>query len=52
MINLDKQQLCVMDNSNRLIDKIFKYYLYLVLVWVHLALAFDVYMIIKHFNEL
>jgi hypothetical protein len=32
-------------------SKIFEYYIYAVLVWVHLALAFDIYMIIKHFNE-
>lgn len=33
-------------------SKIFEIYVYLLLIWVHLALGFDIYMIIKHFNEL
>lgn len=33
-------------------DKIFRYYLYLCLAWVTFALCFDIYMIIKHFDEL
>ena len=37
---------------NKISQKLFEYYVYLVLVWVHLALGFEIYMIIKHFNEL
>ena len=29
------------------LDKIFEYYVYAVLVWVHLALAFEIYIIFK-----
>lgn len=36
---------------NNIIDKIFKYYLYFCLAWVTFALSFDIYMIIKHFDE-
>ena len=32
--------------------KLFEYYLYLCLAWVFFALGFDIYMIIKHFDEL
>lgn len=50
----NRQQLYVTPNGERssLIDKIFKYYLYFCLGWVMFALSFDIYMIIKHFNEL
>ena len=33
-------------------QKLFEYYVYLCVIWVHLALAFEIYMIVKHFNEL
>jgi hypothetical protein len=35
----------------KLKEKIFNSFLYLALVWVHIALAFQVYMLYLHFTE-
>jgi hypothetical protein len=50
--NKDTRYVSPSGTRSSLKSKIFEYYVYAVLVWVHLALAFDIYMIIKHFNEL
>lgn len=49
----DKRMLYVNPNGmkDRIIDKVFKYYLYFCLAWVTFALGFDIFMIIKHFDE-
>lgn len=52
---MDRNKLAeyVMVNGKRnsLIEEIFKYYLYFCLAWVTFAISFDIYMIIKHFDE-
>ena len=49
----NKPQRYVMVNGKRssLIEKIFEVYIRIALVWVIGALCFDIYMIIKHFQE-
>ena len=49
--NKPQQSVIPSGEKSSILDTIFRYYLYLCLVWVFFALGFDLYMIIKHFNE-
>jgi hypothetical protein len=38
-------------NLSKIGEKIFEYYVYACVIWVHIALGIEIYFIIKHFEE-